>query len=85
MPKKSRKLVRRLTIKIFQPDGLSHVTRIVRAPAGKHFPEHGVDGVLDEIAEEIERRAPGVEYRLVEIGDKGCFNFVPVLKGAASA
>jgi hypothetical protein len=73
---KSRKLVRRVTIKIFAPYNVHYHKRIILAPGGNHFTEEGIDKILEDTAAEIERRIPGYEYELVEIIEGAHFNFV---------
>jgi hypothetical protein len=45
------------------------------APAGRFLTPEGVDGILAQEAEIIEKFFPGAEFRLVALSD-GNFNFV---------
>lgn len=73
---KSRKLARRVVIRIFNPGNASSQTRIILAGADKHFTEAGIQSLLESTAEEIERLLPGHEYSLVELKQPAHFNFV---------
>ena len=47
------------------------------APAGNFITPQGVDGILAQEAEIIEKFFPGAEFRMVELRD-GNFNFIQV-------
>lgn len=73
---KSRKLTRRIVIKIFAPDNVYSQKRIIVASGGRHFSDEGIEKILEDVAEEIDRRMPGHEYELVELIEGAHFNFV---------
>src|ERR1700741_1908082 len=73
---KSRRLLRRLVIKIFAPSNDVSQRRIILAGDGRHFTEEGVEIILEQTAAEIEAPMKGHEYHLVELGEPGHFNFV---------
>jgi hypothetical protein len=74
------RLVRQVTIKIFAPENRGFHKQIILAGNGRTFTEEGIQKLLEAKAEEIEKRMPGHEYRLVELADKASFNFVWVGK-----
>jgi hypothetical protein len=53
------------------------VSRIVRTPPGKVFTESGIEDVLRQESEQVERFFPGREFRLVPLSG-GQFNFVEI-------
>lgn len=71
--------VKNITIKVFPPAGSGHkpIRHVLRAPAKKIFTSKGVDGILADFAERIEKVYPGVDYKLVPLVGNN-FNFVPV-------
>lgn len=59
--------------------------KTVRAPAGQLFTEAGVDAVLRNEAELLEKFFPGRDFRLVPLsnsGNSGHFKFVEISKEA---
>jgi len=73
---KSRKLIRRVTIKIFAPGNVVFQRRIILAGGGRVFTEDGIQKLLEDTADEIDRRMPGHDYELVELQESASFNFV---------
>lgn len=67
---------RRLTLKVF---GLGNKkvlhTKICKAAKGHVFNEDGIQRILEEMADVLERQLPNQEFRLVELGH-GRFNFI---------
>jgi len=68
--------LKRVTVKVLCPDGRM-VKKILRCPPGRHVNDAGIEKLLDQFAESIEKDFPGVDYKLVELAEAGCFNFVP--------
>jgi hypothetical protein len=52
-------------------------TRRRIAPAGQFITPEGIDGILEQEAQIVERFFPGAEFRLVALRD-GNFNFVQI-------
>jgi hypothetical protein len=68
-------LVSSLLIKVFNLGNNGHTLRILRPSAGRGWTSDGVDLILDKVAEDLDRRFPNEQFRLVElIGYQ--FNFV---------
>lgn len=58
------------------------LSRIVRTPPGKALLPAGVDKLLEQEAERLERFCPGREFRLVPLAN-GTFNFIEMSKEEA--
>jgi hypothetical protein len=58
-------------------------SKVVRAPAGKQFTATGIDSLLNNEANLIEKFFPDREFRLVPLA-KG-FNFVEIAKAAEAS
>ncbi len=71
----TKPVVKALKLKVFTPGNKGGFVRTVRAPKGRRFTEDGIEGVLVQMAGEIEKQWPNEEYSLVPIG-AGAFNFV---------
>lgn len=67
--------MRRIKVRVFEPGNKRHHDEVYKVAPGKMFTERGVDLVLAQVAEELERRMPLEEYRLVPIAG-GQFNFI---------
>jgi hypothetical protein len=63
-----------VTITVIPLVGRRGVRRRI-APAGRLISPEGIDGILEQEAEIVERFFPGAEFRLVALRD-GNFNFV---------
>jgi hypothetical protein len=61
-------LVKRVTVRIFHPYNKRSGIRSYSAKAGKGINELGIQNILDSCGEFIEKKFPGHEYRLVELG-----------------
>lgn len=68
-------VIKCLRLRIFSPKNKVGTTKHVYAGKGKKFTQVGVDDILQQIADGLEKKYPGEEYECVEIGD-GAFNFV---------
>lgn len=67
---------RRLTLKIFAAGNKKVLhTKICKAAKGHVFNEDGIQRILEEMADVLERQLPQQEFRLVELGH-GRFNFI---------
>ena len=64
-----------IRIRIFNEENRGSTLRTLHAEPGKGFTEKTVDNILDQVAEDLERRFPVHEYSLVPLG-QGHFNFV---------
>lgn len=56
--------------------------RRLKTPNGKRLTAAGIDALLEQEAERVEKWFPGREFRLVSLRD-GNFNFVEIPKEAA--
>lgn len=68
-------LFKAVHIKVFHPGNKRHALQVHRAPHGRGINAHGIDVLLANTAEKIEKTWPGQEYSLVPIGPT-TFNFV---------
>ena len=68
-------IAKRIEVRIFAPGNkTSHAIHLF-AGDRKAFTQQGIDSILENCANDIEKRFPGEEYRLVELtGNR--FNFV---------
>lgn len=66
----------KLRLKVFGVDNKTHTLRVLQPKTrGTYWSDEGVDAILHEVAEDLERRFPAYEYKLVPIGPYA-FNFV---------
>ena len=68
-------LWKRVTIRTFNVENRGSFVRTFRARPGNGYSEKNIEKLLEQVAEQIERRFPGHEYELVELGEAR-FNFV---------
>jgi hypothetical protein len=65
-----------LVMKVFAPDNKKvQETRIFKAVKGHVFNEGGIQRCLDDMADYLEKKYPGQDFRLVELSG-GRFNFI---------
>jgi hypothetical protein len=64
-----------LRVKVFAIDNRACTVRIMRRPSGKSWDSVSVNATLAAIAEDLRRRFPGFDYKLIPIGPLA-FNFV---------
>ena len=70
------KMCTSLRLKVFGVDNKSHKLRVLQPKTrGTYWDSKGVDAILHEVAEDLERRFPAYKYKLVPIGPYA-FNFV---------
>lgn len=69
------RLVSSLHVKVFGFENRSCTKRTLKPQPGKGWNQKGVDARLDAIAEDLETRLPGYEYKLVQVGSNA-FNFI---------
>jgi hypothetical protein len=68
-------LCKAIQIKVFSPQNKRSALQVHRAPFGKGISADGIDMILAQTAEKIERIWPSEEYGLVTLGPTS-FNFV---------
>lgn len=69
-------LITSITVKIFTPHNTRAKKKILTPPQrGTGWNSSHIDQILHNIAEDLEKRYPGHEYRMVPIGPKS-FNFI---------
>jgi hypothetical protein len=70
--------IKSITVKIFPPRDSKEklYVKTHTAPARRIFLDDGVDDLLKQYADYIEKRWPGVDYKLVNVGPRA-YNFVP--------
>jgi uncharacterized protein YejL (UPF0352 family) len=67
---------RRLTLKVFALGNKKVLhTKVCKAAKGHVFNEDGIQRILEEMSDVLERQLPQQEFRLVELGH-GRFNFI---------
>jgi hypothetical protein len=67
-----------LVLKIFAPGNKKVLaTKIYKAGKGHVFNEDGVQRILEDMGDQLERQLPGQDFRLVELSG-GRFNFINV-------
>ena len=71
--------IRKVEIKIFAPGNRKREVLRYRAPQGKTFTEEGVEQILSTVAQNLEQRFPGEEYKLVPCAG-GRYTFANVEK-----
>lgn len=71
-PKAIAKFVR---IRIFDGGNKTSRTRNIHAPRGSSFTESGIQGLLEQTADNLEKARPHLSYRLVELSPSS-FNFI---------
>lgn len=64
-----------LAIKVFDLGNKRATHRRITPKPGHHWNDKGVDEVLDHIAEDLEKRFPAEEFRVVQVGP-GAYNFI---------
>lgn len=64
-----------LTIRVFNLGNKGATKRRITPKPGHHWNDKGVDEVLDHLAEDLEKRFPAEEFRLVQVGP-GAYNFI---------
>lgn len=75
--------MRKIVFKVFDSANRRVLRRVViAAPKGKRFTPKGVDDNLESFVNELDRKVPGHQYRLVQVGPAE-FNFVWDVKAAA--
>jgi hypothetical protein len=68
-------LFKAIQVKVFSPANKRSCLQVHRAPQGQGISAQGIDTILAQTAEKIERTWPSEEYGLVAIGPTS-FNFV---------
>ena len=71
---KGEKLVRRVTIKLFNPEG-KVLSKTYRCPPTKGFNESGISQIIEHTAKHLESTLPHCEFRMVELPGPQ-FNFI---------
>lgn len=66
---------RRVIVKVFDAAGTMTAHRILRAKPGHGIGAEGIEGILFQVADELEAKYPDDDFRLVPIGEAQ-FNFV---------
>lgn len=61
------KAIRKVTFKIFQPDG-KRLTRRATAPAGRAYSRATMETMIQDVCGEVEAAFPRHEFNLVQIG-----------------
>lgn len=76
-------IIRSLKVKVFRVGNKGFVVQTNHAGQKKHFTADGIEKMLAQYAEQIEKNMPNEEYKLVQVG-RGEFNFVHVETKAAA-
>ena len=62
-------------VRLFYPGNEKSLTRRYRAAAKQGFTDEGIDGIVSDLSDAIEKKFPGHEYEMVELAPNR-FNFV---------
>jgi hypothetical protein len=73
--KSSEPVAKRIEVRIFAPGNKTSHAIHLRAGDGRGFTQEGIDLILENCANDIEKKMPAEEYRLVELSENR-FNFV---------
>jgi hypothetical protein len=76
--------IRRIRVKIFSPGNKGFMRKTLAAAPGQAFTEAGIERILDQVAETIDKLHPAHEYSMVQV-DVDAFNFVWRAEKAAAA
>lgn len=68
-------LLKRITVKVFAPGNKQSTLQAFMAQSGEGITPEGIENILNDIAEQIDKHWPDEEYGLVAMG-QGAFNFV---------
>jgi hypothetical protein len=71
----SEKIYKRVVIRIIAPPGAKDERIVQTAPPGHGYNSDTVLGILEQVADTLERQNPKLEFRLVEL-EPNRFNFI---------
>jgi hypothetical protein len=71
-------------VRVFNIGNDGFTTRRFKAAAGQGFNDHGIEGLLERIVDDLEKRFPAEDFTVVQVGPAS-YNFVWKGKRAAPA